>query len=73
LQKGEIMERAWLIEKNEGVPKWWNGKPMRNGHDAWSIDSLDGIRFARRIDSEICAIAQGYRLSKVMATEHQWG
>lgn len=51
---------------------WWNGMPKRDGNGAWSSNSLDGIRFARKEDAEICAIAQGFKLSNVKATEHQW-
>jgi len=64
------MEQAWMIEK-KGALLWWNGKPKKYGLAAWSV-AIDGIRFARKFDAEICAIAQGYSLSSVMATEHQW-
>lgn len=66
------METGWLIEKPGAMPMWWNGMPKRDGNGAWSSNSLDGIRFARKEDAEICAIAQGFKLSNVKATEHQW-
>lgn len=66
------METAWLLEK-KGHTLWWNGRPKREGIQAWTSSSLDAVRFSRQYDAEICAISQGYSLSSVLATEHQWG
>lgn len=68
------MENGWMIEKQgiEGQPKWWNGKPYKDGKNSWTYDSNTAIRFSRNIDAECCAIAQGYSLSRVVITFHQW-
>ena len=67
------IEYGWLIELPGVTPMWWNGMPKRDGNGAWSSESTDGIRFSRKCDAELCAIAQGFKLSKVIATDHQWG
>ena len=68
-----VAETGWMIEKHNPMPMWWNGRPKREANGAWSAESNDGIRFSRKVDAEICAIAQGYSLSKVQITDHRWG
>jgi hypothetical protein len=66
-----VVETGWMIEKKD-APIWWAGFPARHGAMSWTIDPNIGIRFARKVDAELCAIAQGYSLSSVKATEHEW-
>jgi len=65
-------ETGFMIEKHNPMPMWWNGCLKREGNGSWSTDPNDGIRFSRKVDAELCAIAQGFSLSKVLITEHRW-
>jgi len=67
------METGWMIENKVTPPMWWNGLSKRKGKKAWTTDPLEGVRFARQEDAQVCAVSQGYKLSIVRVTEHGWG
>jgi hypothetical protein len=70
------METAWLIEMpliSLGGPTcWWTGKHDTGFlTDPWTQDTLDAVRFSRKVDAEK-VIKFTLRSKLAIATEHQW-
>lgn len=47
-----MTEIAWLIERYDSTnrPMWWCG--VDEGGSTWSYESLDAVRFCRKIDAD---------------------
>lgn len=61
---GASDEVAWLIERvSAGIHEWWCG-------DGWSRDSLDAVRFARKLDA--LRVVVRLHLAPADAVEHMW-
>lgn len=63
------VDRGFLIERsNGGYPEWLYvcGEVFN-----WTRDSLEAIRFSRRVDAEQVAAVIGEDVDLI--TEHQWG
>ena len=57
-------EVAWLIERVAPPGcEWWTG-------DVWSRESLDAVRFARKLDA--LRVITRLHLGPAFATEHMW-
>ena len=65
-----VPERGWMIENLAGVrPCWWTGVKAR----PWSMESLDGVRFARKEDAEAVMKYEEVGVGANTAVEHMWG
>lgn len=73
-----IDEYGWLIEYTgiHGAPLWWTGDHIEHGaNKEWSGDSLQAVRFARKVDAEMVMVGVlGLKLPSpnVKAIEHNW-
>jgi hypothetical protein len=72
-----IDENGWLIEYNS--PRgmwWWTGDGINDNYQVeWSKDSLQAVRFSRKVDAEMVMIGVlGLKLPSpnVKAVEHNW-
>ena len=60
------------------APAWWTGvsEQIAMKHNpSWTHDSLEAVRFARKVDAEKVILGWGYSLENpwVFVTEHRWG
>lgn len=72
-----MREIGWLIEVvRAGRPAWWAGDDIDDpGVAAWTWDSLEAVRFARKADAErvICGLlVNSLEAPEMRATEHVW-
>lgn len=72
-----IDESGWLIEYHfDNEPRWWTGDYLAHkGQEQWSKDSLQAVRFSRKVDAEMVMVGVlGLKLPclNVVATEHGW-
>jgi hypothetical protein len=69
-QPAPLVETGWLIEMRSGTPQWFY--PGEDGEDGqrWTTDSLEALRFARKVDAE--AYIEDLGWTGVVASEHQW-
>lgn len=64
------IELAWLIENRDSETVYLTGDP--SGYfPNWTADSLEAIRFSRRIDAERVAVI--FDDLDIHICEHQWG
>lgn len=72
-----IDESGWLIEYHfDSEPRWWTGDHLAHSEqEEWSKDSLQAIRFSRKVDAEMVMVGVlGLKLPclNVVACEHGW-
>ena len=63
-------ETGWLIELRGQRPSWWALIPDGEDGHSWTTDSLQALRFARRVDAEAYIEETGW--TEAFASEHQW-
>ena len=62
------METGWLVEIfGVGQPKWLT---VDGSGFSWTIDSIQALRFSRKMDAEM--VAGVFHILKPIVTEHQW-